>query len=106
MIFAGALLGGLSLFAASKVMKAREGPVSTGWEELLGQEGIVRVPLDPVGQIFIEGALWRARPSEGAATPGVGDKVRVDSVEGLTLHVSPAPAQEQSVDREVSPVWP
>ena len=35
-IFAGALLGGLSMFAASKVMKARRGPVSTGWEELLG----------------------------------------------------------------------
>jgi membrane-bound serine protease (ClpP class) len=105
-IFAGALLGGLSIFAASKVMQARHGPVSTGWEELLGHDGTVRVPLDPVGQVFIQGALWRARPSDGAATPAVGDKVRVDSVEGLTLHVSPAPAQEQSVEKEEGALWP
>jgi membrane protein implicated in regulation of membrane protease activity len=66
----------------------------------------VRVPLDPVGQIFIQGALWRARPTSGAAAPAVGDRVRVDSVEGLTLHVSPAPEQEQSEEKEESPAWP
>jgi membrane-bound serine protease (ClpP class) len=105
-IFAGAMLGGLSMFAASKVIQARHGPVSTGWEELLGAEGTVRTALEPIGQIFIQGALWRARPTSEAAAPAVGDRVRVDSVEGLTLHVSPAPAQEQSEDKEESPAWP
>ncbi|MGZ4202114.1 MAG: NfeD family protein [Thermoleophilaceae bacterium] len=103
-IVAGALIGSMTLFAVSKVVQARKGPVSTGWEELVGKQGVVRVALNPMGQIFIQGALWRARPSgDGALAPG--DRVRVDSVEGLTLHVSPAPASEQSEEREESPAW-
>jgi membrane-bound serine protease (ClpP class) len=105
-IVAAALIGGLTLFAVSKAVQARKGPVSTGWEEMVGKQGVVREPLDPVGQIFIQGALWRARPSEeGGPAPAPGDRVRVDSVEGLTLHVSPAPAEEQSEQREESPAW-
>src|SRR3954453_16788499 len=59
-IFAAALLGGLTMFAVSKAVAARHGPVSTGWEEMVGREGVVRVPLEPLGQIFVQGALWRA----------------------------------------------
>src|SRR3954471_19942721 len=102
-IFAAALLGGLTMFAVSKAVTARHGPVSTGWEELLGREGLVRVPLEPVGQVFVEGALWRARLSnEDAEAPAVGDKVRVDSIDGLTLHVTRLGAP---TDREESPAW-
>jgi membrane-bound serine protease (ClpP class) len=102
-IVAAALLGGLTLFAVSKAVAARHGPVSTGWEELVGREGKVRVPFDPVGQVFVEGALWRARLSnEDAEAPAVGDKVRVDSIDGLTLHVTPLGAP---TDREESPAW-
>jgi membrane-bound serine protease (ClpP class) len=104
-IVAAALLGGLTLLAVSKAVQARHGPVSTGWEELVGMEGTVRVPLDPVGQIFIQGALWRARPTQDGMVLAVGDRVRVDSVEGLTLYVSPAPAQEQRENKEESPAW-
>jgi membrane-bound serine protease (ClpP class) len=102
-IVAAALLGGMTLFAVSKAVAARQGPVSTGWEELLGCEGVVRVPLDPVGQIFVQGALWRARLSDpGAAAPQVGDRVRVDSVDGLTLSVTPLAAPKET---EGSPAW-
>ena len=104
-IVAAALLGGLLLFAVSKAVEARHGPVSTGWEEMIGCEGRVRVALAPVGQIFTQGALWRARPTEEGATIPVGDRVRVDSVEGLTLYVSPAPAEEQSEQKEETPAW-
>ena len=77
--------------------------MSTGWEELVGREGVVRAPLDPAGQIFIHGALWRARLSDpAAAPPPVGDRVRVDSVDGLTLSVTPVGAPS---DREESPAW-
>jgi membrane-bound serine protease (ClpP class) len=87
----------------SKAVAARHGPVSTGWEELLGCDGVVRVPLEPVGQIFVQGALWRARLTDpDAAVPRVGDRVRVDSVDGLTLSVTPLGAQ---ADREESPAW-
>lgn len=102
-IFAAALLGGLTMFAVSKAVQARHGPVSTGWEELVGREGVVRAPLDPAGQIFIQGALWRARLSDPAAEPPpVGDRVRVDSVDGLTLSVTHVGAP---LDREESPAW-
>jgi membrane-bound serine protease (ClpP class) len=102
-IVAAALIGGLTLFAVSKAVEARHGPVSTGWEEMLGAEGVVRVPLDPMGQVFVNGALWRAKLAEpGAEAPSVGDRVRVDSVDGLTLSVTPLVAP---TDREESPAW-
>jgi membrane-bound serine protease (ClpP class) len=102
-IVAAALLGGLTMFAVSKAVAARHGPVSTGWEEMIGREGVVRVPLEPMGQIFVQGALWRAKLADpGVAPVPVGDRVRVDSVEGLTLNVTPLGA---ATDREESPAW-
>jgi len=104
-IAAAALIGSLLLWAVSKAAQARQRPVSTGWEEMVGMDGTVRVALDPVGQIFTQGALWRAKPTEEGLSIPVGDRVRVDSVEGLTLSVSPAPAEEQSEEKEESPAW-
>jgi membrane-bound serine protease (ClpP class) len=104
-IVTAALLGSLLLWGVSKAADARRRPISTGWEEMVGVEGKVRVALDPVGQIFTQGALWRARPTQEGLSIPVGDRVRVDSVEGLTLYVSPAPAEEQSQEKEESPAW-
>ena len=102
-IVAAALLGSMTMFAVSKALSARHRPVKTGWEEMVGCEGEVRVPLDPLGQVYVQGALWRARPSDPEAdAPRVGDRVRVDSVDGLTLNVSPAPAAEEM---EETPAW-
>jgi membrane-bound serine protease (ClpP class) len=89
-VAAGAMLGGFMLFAVSKALAARRGPVRTGWEELVGELGTVRVPLDPLGQVFVSGALWRARSAGSGARLAPGDRVRVESVEGLTLTVRPA----------------
>ena len=103
-ITVAALLGGFVVFAADKAIKARRNPVHTGWEELLGAEGDVRQPLDPVGQVFVEGALWRATLSDGASTEDAervrkrGDRVRVESVDGLTLHVRPLEPADTAVE--------
>jgi membrane-bound serine protease (ClpP class) len=88
-IGAGALLGGGFAFVVSKAVQARREPVRSGHEELVGEGGEVRVPLAPVGQVFVRGALWRARATNGAGRLGPGDRVRVESVEGLTLLVRP-----------------
>jgi membrane-bound serine protease (ClpP class) len=102
-IVSAALIGGLTLFAVSKAVAARHGPVSTGWEEMRGAEGSVRVPLQPLGQVFVQGALWRAKLADPEGeVPAVGDRVRVDSVDGLTLSVTPLGAP---TDREESPAW-
>jgi membrane-bound serine protease (ClpP class) len=85
---AGALLGGFTLFVISKAVGARRGPVRTGWEELVGLTGTVRVAPAPLGQVYVQGALWRARAADGDGAPlSVGDRVRVESVDGLTLTV-------------------
>ena len=47
-------------------MQARREPVRTGWEEMVGADGEVRQPLRPVGQVFVEGALWRAELADGS----------------------------------------
>jgi membrane-bound serine protease (ClpP class) len=76
-----------------KVVRAhRDEPVRTGWEEVVGSVGDVREPLDPSGQIFVGGALWQARLADSGSEVGVGNRVRVESVDGLTLVVRPVSA--------------
>jgi membrane-bound serine protease (ClpP class) len=89
------LLGGFLVFATQKVLDAHKRPKLTGWEELVGATGDVRVPLDPIGQVFVYGALWRASLANAAADTDAarvrerGARVRVESVDGLTLRVRP-----------------
>lgn len=73
-----------------KIIRAhRDEPVRTGWEELVGRDAEVREQLDPVGQVWIEGALWKARAADADAPIAIGNRVRIESVDGLTLVVSP-----------------
>ena len=40
--------------------------VYTGYEEMVGMRGRrARAAIDPVGQVFVHGALWRAEPVDG-----------------------------------------
>jgi membrane-bound serine protease (ClpP class) len=99
-VVAGVILAGFVVFASRKALAAhRDEPVRTGYEELVGAVGEVREPLDPEGQVFIQGALWQARTTgEGAIGPGT--RVRVKSVDGLTLEVEPvADASPASVEK-------
>jgi membrane-bound serine protease (ClpP class) len=73
-----------------KIIRAhRDEPVRTGWEELIGRDAEVRDSLNPVGQVWIEGALWKARATDGASPIAIGNRVKIESVDGLTLVVSP-----------------
>jgi membrane-bound serine protease (ClpP class) len=78
-----------ALFGAKVWRAMRQERVLTGWEELMGEEGDVRVALAPVGQVFIHGALWRARVTDDEKPVPVGTRVRVREVDGLTLLVEP-----------------
>ncbi len=89
-------LGVLSLvafyFITRKVLAAhREEPVRTGSEELVGAIAEARGTLDPEGQVWVGGTLWGARLAGGDGHVGLGDRVRVEAVEGLTLVVRPEP---------------
>jgi len=84
------VLGGGLLLVGGRVLAARHQDVQTGEEELIGAVGSVRSPIDPVGQAFVEGALWRARSLDGSPIEA-GAEVTVAAIEGLTLVVEPCP---------------
>lgn len=88
------------VFVVRKVREASQNKVLTGWEELIGAEGVVRKTLDPIGQVFVGGALWRARSVDDDERIGDGDRVRVESVEGLTLSVRPLGADAGDTQTE------
>jgi membrane-bound serine protease (ClpP class) len=90
-------LGLLSLvafyFVTRKVIEAhRDQPVQTGTEELVGSLAEARSDLDPEGRVWAAGTVWSARLSGAGAPVRLGDRVRVDAVDGLTLVVHPEPA--------------
>jgi membrane-bound serine protease (ClpP class) len=94
-IGAGLIAGGVVSLAAfavisRKVLAAHREAPQSGKEELIGAEGEVRVAIDPVGQVFIDGALWRARHADGQGPISTGTRVRIESADGLTLIVKPA----------------
>jgi membrane-bound serine protease (ClpP class) len=89
-------LGLLSLvafyFVTRKVIEAhRDQPVRTGTEELVGSLVEARSDIDPEGRVWAEGTVWSARLADGGAPVRLGDRVRVDAVDGLTLVVHPEP---------------
>jgi membrane-bound serine protease (ClpP class) len=94
-VIAGVILAGFIIFASRKAIAAhRDEPVRTGSEELVGAIAEVREPLDPSGQVFVAGALWRARTSGATIAPG--NRVRIKSVDGLTLEVEPVADHDQA----------
>jgi membrane-bound serine protease (ClpP class) len=87
-------------FVAGKVIVAqRQDSPHTGSGELVGAVAEARSPIDPEGQVWIEGALWRARLAAGGSPVQPGDRVGVEAVEGLTLVVRPeSQAAERSTE--------
>jgi len=58
----------------------------TGAEAMIGREAEVASACRPDGQVRIHGELWAARCAAGADP---GETVRVDTLDGLTLVVTP-----------------
>lgn len=87
--FALAFAGGaLLLGAVRQVALVARSRARTGAEALVGRVGVVRSPPAPLGQVFVDGALWRARPFlDESEVLNVGDPIVVEHVSGLTLGV-------------------
>ncbi len=94
-----AIAGTLALLigvALAKVMAVRRTRPQTGEEELTGDIGVVRRPLDPEGTIFVHGELWRAY-TDGEPID-TGAEVRVERIEdGLLLLVRPVESPAATV---------
>jgi membrane-bound serine protease (ClpP class) len=82
------------VYISRKVIRTTVGlPKRAGTEEMVGAEAEARSNIDPTGQAFMRGTLWSARLAAGVGPARVGDRVRVEAVDGLTLVVSPVAAQ-------------
>ena len=81
------ILGGLAIEAgelAWGLSLARRWKPKTGAEAMIGTEARVVSACRPLGEVRVQGELWRARCDEGAAA---GETVRILSIDGLTLVV-------------------
>jgi len=72
-----------------KAIATRRLRTSSGREALSGRMGVVRSWNGVSGQVFVDGALWRAQRSlsDEDADLGAGDSVVIERVSGLTLCV-------------------
>lgn len=90
--WAVALVGGTAALEASQSLfwlwYSQRRAVQVGAEALLGRVVEVAEECRPYGHVRVQGELWRARCSEGAA---VGERVRVVGRDGLTLEVEREP---------------
>lgn len=75
------------VFIITTVLRSHKKKVTTGVEGLAGQKGIVKNPLEPKGQIMLDGALWRAITTGRYVKEG--EEVVVKKVDGLTVYVEP-----------------
>jgi membrane-bound serine protease (ClpP class) len=87
------LVGGVATFAGAAMLgtiwvatRARRRPVTTGREQLVGDVAEAIDGFSGRGRVRIYGELWNAVSSKPIAA---GQRVRVDRVDGLTLHISP-----------------
>lgn len=82
-----AVLLASALGLAYSILRARRLPARSGTETLIGRRGAVRETVGKTpGQIFVSGELWQAISKDGLPI-GVGEKVVVESIEGLQLTV-------------------
>lgn len=80
-----------------KALATRRLRSTSGREGLSGRMGVVRSWAGASGQVFVDGALWRAQRSlaDEEADLDAGDSVVVERVSGLTLGVRRAEDWEQ-----------
>jgi membrane-bound ClpP family serine protease len=91
----GIAAAALVLTIARATLAATRRRTVTGAEGLVGRVGVLRAACAPMGQVFVDGALWRARPSLENDLD-VGDAVVVERVNGLVLSVRRA--EEWEID--------
>ena len=97
-VAAVAVTGAWLAIATRKSLAAGRRRIASGREALSGRTGVVRSWTGDGGQVFVDGALWRARRSaiEEDAELDAGDAVVVERVSGLTLAVRRAEDWEDS----------
>ncbi|HLX58357.1 MAG TPA: nodulation protein NfeD [Ktedonobacteraceae bacterium] len=84
------LVGLLGLYIVTVVVRMRRQRVTTGTEGMIGALATATTPLLPGGRVNYEGENWAAVLDDAGMSVDPGSEVRIVSVEGLRLHVTPA----------------
>lgn len=79
-------LGLITVFLMTIAIRARRNKVVTGEQGLIGETGVVAVPLVPAGKVLVRGALWDA---VAPVNVDLGAQIVVRGVENLVLRVEP-----------------
>jgi membrane-bound serine protease (ClpP class) len=82
-----ALLALFFFFIVGSVVRVRKNPPATGLQSIVGGVAIARTDIDPSGMVYMQGELWQAVTT--GAIVEKGERVRVVTIEGLTLTVEP-----------------
>ena len=82
------VMSGIFGFVVYKVAQARRMKVKVGPEQLIGLTGTAVSRLATVGEIRVEGQIWKAETISG--TVNEGESVEIVSREGLILRVKPS----------------
>ncbi len=67
-------------------LRAQKKPIRTGYESLIGKEGVVKIDINPSGEVLMNGEFWTAESLTGEVIKS-GERVRVIRVEGLRIIV-------------------
>ena len=93
-----ALIAALTLFSAlififviGMLVRARERPVVSGSEQMVGSIAVVIEDFDTEGRVRAHSELWQARST---APLQKGQQVIITAMDGLTLHVEPSPDKQ------------
>ena len=74
-----------TIFVIYAIVKGQRRKLSTGVEEMIGKEAVVRTALNPKGTVLAEGELWTAIAEGSKIEPG--EEVIITRVQGLKLWV-------------------
>lgn len=87
---AGLGFGTITFGLAWIALRARRAKVLTGPQAMIGSIAVVRLPLNPTGQVEIRGELWQASLLNHESSAAVGTQVAVRAVRDLVLLVEPS----------------
>ncbi|MEI7988713.1 MAG: NfeD family protein, partial [Chloroflexota bacterium] len=89
------IIAGTFAFGVGFALRAQSVPIQMGKEFLVGQTGIVRVALDPRGQVQVAGELWSAENVDGERAIPVGARVEVIGMNGIYVRVRSIPLSDK-----------
>jgi membrane-bound serine protease (ClpP class) len=88
------------LMVLSAILRMRRMPTVTGSQALIGRVAVARSPLEPDGQVFLDGARWLAIAQDPPVPQG--ERVIVTGVNGLHLRVRRAGSEEKTAQSAAS----